>query len=386
LQRINDAYETLADSYKRMMYDVDPKSVVGIPSESGANSKGVDGFDRWYARELEKEGEREKDLEAQRSKDSMLESTDEDKRRSARAIRRSKVALLPSRQHTDSKETARSAERAGGMFSRLAAAAHVTPEPNPSSGAVSSRNSDFAGNGRSSSPTMDRSAVPSTGDGSDSEVASKVAATAARARAAVAQAEAFVRLVQAQSSGVDRLHSARKQASVRGDQPDANVPGTTYTRLSRESSGGAGATAGPSAAEDDIDDGMDVEQYRRFLSKVAAGHEDLGHGDAAVDDIIDELTHQMHSPSYNSDVDISAMDDDVSEDGQEYSGSDFDEILESEEEGVTTHIPTVAQNSSFRDRTATRMPSLAELEAQLAGLTAEAQAAAAAAKGLRSSP
>jgi hypothetical protein len=386
LQRINDAYETLADSYKRMMYDVDPKSVVGIPSESGANSKGVDGFDRWYARELEKEGEREKDLEAQRSKDSMLESTDEDKRRSARAIRRSKVALLPSRQHTDSKETARSADRAGGMFSRLAAAAHVTPEPNPSSAAVSSRNSDFAGNGRSSSPTMDRSAVPSTGDGSDSEVASKVAATAARARAAVAQAEAFVRLVQAQSSGVDRLHSARKQASVRGDQPDANVPGTTYTRLSRESSGGAGATAGPSAAEDDIDDGMDVEQYRRFLSKVAAGHEDLGHGDAAVDDIIDELTHQMHSPSYNSDVDISAMDDDVSEDGQEYSGSDFDEILESEEEGVTTHIPTVAQNSSFRDWTATRMPSLAELEAQLAGLTAEAQAAAAAAKGLRSSP
>lgn len=77
-KRINDAWECLSDTYKRMIYDLDPKSQVGTPhfdvhaagaaaaggaGGSKANGAGAanlhEGFDRWLARERDREAERD---------------------------------------------------------------------------------------------------------------------------------------------------------------------------------------------------------------------------------------------------------------------------------------------------------------------------------------
>jgi len=59
-QRIATAYEVLSDSYKRMVYDMEQRSHalgVGLAGQDAHSGDGM-GFDKWYAREQEREGER----------------------------------------------------------------------------------------------------------------------------------------------------------------------------------------------------------------------------------------------------------------------------------------------------------------------------------------
>ncbi len=59
-QRIATAYEVLSDSYKRMVYDMEQRSHAlsgGLAGHDVHSGDGM-GFDKWYAREQEREGER----------------------------------------------------------------------------------------------------------------------------------------------------------------------------------------------------------------------------------------------------------------------------------------------------------------------------------------
>ena len=59
-QRIAGAYDVLSDSYKRMVYDMEQRSHALGVGLAGHDAQGGDGmgFDKWFAREQEREGER----------------------------------------------------------------------------------------------------------------------------------------------------------------------------------------------------------------------------------------------------------------------------------------------------------------------------------------
>eukprot|EP01138_Halocafeteria_seosinensis_P011728 gb/GECG01011985.1/.p1 GENE.gb/GECG01011985.1/~~gb/GECG01011985.1/.p1 ORF type:complete len:958 (+),score=185.21 gb/GECG01011985.1/:1-2874(+) len=89
---INSAYETLADSYKRMMYDVDLRNKMLTQNAS----EGM-GFEQWYEKEMQRENERAKERE--RALQSLRDK--EQKEEEARKVRLSKLRKLRADRHND---------------------------------------------------------------------------------------------------------------------------------------------------------------------------------------------------------------------------------------------------------------------------------------------
>ena len=74
-RRINEAYDVLSDSYKRMVYDMEKRPVLLSQRRAGTDA---DGFDQWFRKEQSREAERTKErlqaLEMQQQLDTHMEA------------------------------------------------------------------------------------------------------------------------------------------------------------------------------------------------------------------------------------------------------------------------------------------------------------------------
>lgn len=96
-RRITTAWETLSDSYKRMIYDMDPASNTGTPlanlrskssSSSASDTSGTsEGLDVWYQREREKETTQDNERISLEKKDKVDDEREEEIRVAARSLR-----------------------------------------------------------------------------------------------------------------------------------------------------------------------------------------------------------------------------------------------------------------------------------------------------------
>jgi hypothetical protein len=262
-RRLTDAYGTLSDSYKRMLYDMDPRSGVGTPVAGG------EGLERWVTRERSRDEERQREREAGADLRSAQATAEGELAAGARALRRKLVSLVGA---PVSKTVPATAPLIASAPRTAFAPAIPPPLPPPSA--------------------------------SSEELHAAASATATRARAAVAQAEAFVRHVQqaatAAGAGAGNI-SRRSSESVEEDKAAMRA------RVEARARAQADAAVPPPAPSPDVEEEVPLGECPVCFGiglECTCGLEEGG----SYDDEYDDLLATLDSASASGMADMSAED------------------------------------------------------------------------------